>query len=112
MKGTEMKATQIPEKFKLFGQNWTIRQATELEVDGDLGLCVVDDNLILYDGKQTEQSRQHTILHEVVHAVEQKLHLNLTEQQVDLIALGLLEVFTHTPEMMNLFKQGVDNGKR
>ncbi len=112
MKGTEMKATQIPESFNLFGQHWRIRQATELELDGELGLCVVDDNLIIYDGKQSQQSRQHTILHEVVHAVEQKLHLGLSEQQVDLVALGLLEVFTHTPEMMNLFKQGADNVKR
>jgi len=101
----------LPEKFKLFGQDWTIRQATDLELDGDLGLCVTDDNLILFDGRQTEQSLRHTILHEVVHSIEQKLHLGLTEQQVDLIALGLLEVFTNTPMMMNLFKQGEKNGK-
>jgi len=90
-------------KFKLFGQEWQIRVGTDLELEGDLGRCVTDQNLILLNDIQTEASMKHTLTHEMIHAVEQKLHLNLTEQQVDLIALGLLDIFTHTPEMLNLF---------
>lgn len=112
MKGQEMITPGVPNKFKLFGQIWTIRIGTDLEMSDDLGLCVSDDMLILLNTAQTEQNLKHTIAHEVIHAIEQKLHLNLTEQQVDLIALGLLDLFTNTPEMMNLFKQGVDDGKR
>jgi len=40
-----MKATT--QKFKLFGQEWQIRTGTDLELDTDLGRCVVDQNLIL-----------------------------------------------------------------
>jgi hypothetical protein len=98
------------QSFKLFGQHWQIRTGSDLELDTDLGRCVVDQNLILLNDTQTEASMRHTLTHELIHAVEQKLHLNLTEQQVDLIALGLLDIFTHTPEMLNIF--GVKNGKR
>ena len=100
----------IPNKFKLFGQDWTIRTGTELELDTDLGRCIVDDNLILLNPLQTKTNLQHTITHEVIHCIEQKLHLNLTEQQVDLVALGLIDIMTNTPEMLAIF--GANNGKR
>lgn len=99
-----------PTKFKLFGQDWTIRTGTELELDTDLGRCVVDDNLILLNAVQTKTNLHHTLTHEVIHSIEQKLHLGLTEQQVDLIALGLVDIMTTTPEMINIF--GDYNGKR
>lgn len=111
MKGTEMKQENIPRKFKLFGQQWTIRIGTELEMDDDLGLCITDDNLILLNASQNEQSMKHTLTHELVHSIEQKLHLNLTEQQVDLVALGLLDIFTATPELQKLFT-GEHDGKK
>lgn len=98
------------QKFKLFGQEWTIRTGTELELDTDLGRCVVDENLILIKAEQTADGINHTILHEIIHSVEQKLYLNLTEQQVDLIALGLLDIFTNSPDLLNIF--GARNGKR
>ena len=102
--------TTIPKHFKLFGQDWQIRQGTELELDTDLGRCVVDDNLILLNATQTTTNLQHTVTHEVIHAIEQKLHLNLTEQQVDLIALGLVDIMKNSPEMLKIF--GVKNAKR
>jgi len=111
MKGKTMTTETTPNKFKLFGQEWTIRLGTELELAGDLGLCVADDNLILLNADQTASSIKHTLAHEVIHAVEQKLHLSLTEQQVDLLALGLLDLFTATPAMLAVFK-GEHNVKR
>jgi len=99
-----------PQKFKLFGQEWTIRTGTDLELDTDLGRCVVDDNLILINPIQTKTNLHHTLTHEVIHSIEQKLHLNLTEQQVDLVALGLIDIMTNTPEMLSIF--GANNGKR
>jgi len=102
--------TTIPKHFKLFGQDWQIRMGTELELDTDLGRCVVDDNLILLNATQTITNLQHTATHEVIHAIEQKLHLNLTEQQVDLIALGLVDIMKNTPEMLRIF--GAQNVKR
>ena len=99
-----------PSKFKLFGQEWRIRMGTDLELETDLGRCVVDDNLILLSANQTTAAMKHTLLHEVIHCIEQKLYLNLTEQQVDLIALGLLDIVENTPEMINIF--GVANVRK
>jgi len=111
MKGTEMKQENIPKNFKLFGQQWQIRAGTELELEGDLGRCITDENLILLNEHQTEQSSKHTLLHEIVHSIEQKLHLNLTEQQVDLVALGLLDIFANNTEMKQIFT-GDDYAKK
>jgi hypothetical protein len=99
-----------PTKFKLFGQDWIIRTGTDLELDTDLGRCVVDENLILLNAVQTKTNLHHTLTHEVIHSIEQKLHLSLTEQQVDLIALGLVDIMTTTPEMLSIF--GATDGKR
>ena len=93
-------------KFKLFGQEWTIRMGTELELDTDLGRCVVDQNLILLNDTQTEASLRHTLTHELIHAIEQKLHLGLTEKQVDLVALGLLDMVSNNDQLKTLFGGG------
>jgi predicted Zn-dependent protease len=95
-------------KFKLFGQEWSIRMGTELELDTDLGRCVVDQNLILLNDTQTEASLRHTLTHELIHAVEQKLHLGLKEKQVDLLALGLLDLLSSNQELKNLFGEKHD----
>ena len=95
-------------KFKLFGQEWQIRMGTELELDTDLGRCVVDQNLILLNDTQTEASLRHTLTHELIHAIEQKLHLGLTEKQVDLVALGLLDMVSNNDQLKTLFGGGGD----
>ena len=82
----------LPKQFRLFGQTWTIRMAEQLELPDDLGQCLVDQNMIVVNPNQAAQVMQHTIMHEVIHAIEQKLLLQLTEQQVDLIALAVCDI--------------------
>lgn len=101
---------QIPDEFQLFSQTWRIRTGTIKELPEELGMCYPDTNEILLNGNQTPESVIHTLLHELIHAVETKMHLELTERQVDCLALGLLDLFRNNPNMTGiLLPQEIDN---
>jgi len=82
----------LPITFQLIGQTWTIRAANQFELVDDLGLCNPDQLEIIINPNQAEDSMLHTILHEIIHSIEIKLCLELTERQVDLLALGILDL--------------------
>lgn len=92
--------------FKLFSQEWQIKLGQEREMPEHLGLCLPDQRKILLHEDQDQDSKKHTLLHELIHAVEQKLSLSLTETQVDLMALGLLDLFRNNPELLVVFEDG------
>ena len=96
----------IPNKFKLFNQIWTIRTAQQGELPDDLGQCRPDQLEVVLNHNQSEESIRHTLLHELIHCIEMKLHLEMTERQVDVIALGLIDLFRSNPELSQLFEQG------
>lgn len=109
MKGKEMtkktnKSKDISE-FRLFSQEWQVRYGTDKQMPDHLGLCLPDERKILIHPDQNTDSKKHTLTHELIHAIEQKLSLNLTETQVDLLALGLLDLFRNNPHLMVVFEE-------
>jgi predicted Zn-dependent protease len=96
----------LPITYKLFGQQWTIRAAQGIELQDELGECHSDRHEIVINPNQTDQSAQHTMLHEIIHSIEQKMHLELTERQVDCIALGILHLFNENPELVDILTPG------
>ena len=96
----------IPNNFTLFNQKWQIRTAVQGELQDDLGQCRPDQLEVVLNHNQTEESIRHTIIHELIHCIEQKLLLEMTERQVDLVALGLIDLFRSNPELLELFEQG------
>ena len=96
---------KVPQTFTLFNQTWQIRTAEKFELQDDLGQCRPDQFEILVNTDQCEASLRHTLLHELVHCIEQKLHLELTERHVDLIALGLIDLFADNPDLLTLFNK-------
>lgn len=95
----------VPETFTLFNQKWRIRTAEKFELIDDLGQCRPDQFELLLNTDQCEESLRHTLLHELVHAIEQKLDLQLTERQTDLIALGLIDMLSNNPNLLTLFNK-------
>ena len=96
----------IPNKFKLFNQTWTIRTAQQGELPDDLGQCRPDQLEVVLNHNQSEESIRHTLLHELIHCIEMKLHLEMTERQVDVLALGMIDLFRSNPQLWQLFEQG------
>ena len=103
-------ALQIPKNFELFSDTWTIRAGTDKELDNNNGLCYTDSQEVLLNPQQTEQQLRHVLLHELVHAIETKLNLALTEEQTDGIALGIKHLFLTNPSLLALLVQEQQNG--
>lgn len=99
----------LPQTFRLFTQQWLIRSARFGELPEDLGQCHPDQFELVINPTQTTESMCHTILHELVHSWEQKLLLNLTEQQTDLLALALLDFLRNNPDFFTQFQLEEDN---
>ena len=97
----------IPEQIKLFSQTWQIRASSPGELVDDLGQCRPDQLEILINPNQVPESMIHTLAHELVHAIEQKLLLDMTERQVDLMALGFIDLIGNNPKFTKIF--GADN---
>lgn len=93
----------IPQQFELFSQTWQIRAGSPKEMTDNHGLCFTDSCEILLNPQQTAQGLKQTLLHELVHCIETKMNLDLTESQVDSMALGLNHLFTANPVFTQLF---------
>lgn len=93
---------QIPDTFRLFSQQWTIRPGTAKELPAELGMCFPDTNEILLAPGQTADSLIHTLLHELLHCVDSKQHLEMSERQIDCLSLGLIDLFRNNPDMVGL----------
>ena len=98
----------LPQTFGLFTQPWLIRAARQGELPEDLGQCRPDQLELVINPTQADETMCHTILHELVHSFEQKLLLNLTEQQVDLLALALLDFVRNNPDFFTQFQNTED----
>lgn len=95
----------IPSTYRLFGQTWTIRTGTDKETEGCLGLCYSASNEILIAPYQKYDAVIQTLLHELLHSIEEKMHLEMTERQIDCLAVGLIDLFRSTPEMLTIFER-------
>jgi hypothetical protein len=96
---------QIPNTFILFNQTWQIRTALPHEIPDDLGQCRVDQHEIVLAATQCDETLIHVLLHEICHCIEMKLHLEMTERQVDLMSLGILDLFRSNPNMISLLEK-------
>ena len=94
----------IPDTFKLFSDTWSIRTATAKELQTDLGMCYADDNEIVLNPNQSASSIKHSLLHELIHSIELKLDLDMTERQVDVLALSLIHLFRENPRLLEILQ--------
>lgn len=66
------------------------------DCDGEMILREQQISLRLHPALQYNQD---TLLHEVIHAVEEIMHLKLKEHQVHQLAVGLMSVLKQNPEL-------------
>jgi len=87
-----------PERVKVLGKRITISYLSGAPLDDGLnGECDVDKQQILIRDGQPLESEQDTVLHELLHAVDEAMGLKLKESQVKGAATGLLAVLKDNP---------------
>lgn len=94
----------IPRQFRLFNKTWTIRPAGPQELKEDMGMCYVNNLDIAYSTNYPYEEIIHIIAHEITHSIEQTLQLEMTERQVDLFALGLVDLLTNNQHIVEYLR--------
>ena len=70
------------------------------EEEGNSGECTFSRCEIHVDPTEAEPNQRDTLLHEVIHAVENDMDLGMKERQVLLLATGLLQVLRSNPHLV------------
>lgn len=70
----------------------------DIESDGSMDLQLQE---IKYRLVKTPAYNKDTVLHEIIHAVEEMLDCGLTEHQVRVLATGLLYVLQQNPDLVS-----------
>jgi len=98
---------QIPKQIEFMSQLWEIRAAKPKELVDCVGLCDPKTNTILLDPDLPTDVLLQTLTHELLHTVEMTLNQCLTEQQVDVLAAGILHLLKTNPELLALYNSNV-----
>jgi hypothetical protein len=82
-----------PSKIRVLGKKFSVEYCSGSPLDDGLnGECDYDNQQILVREGQPLESEQDTLLHEVLHAIDESMGLKLKESQVKGAATGLLAV--------------------
>ena len=98
---------RIPKEIYFMSQLWQIRAAGPKELVDCFGLCDPKTNTILLDPDLPSDVMLQTLTHELLHTLEITLNQCLTEQQVDVMAAGILHLLRTNPELLALYHNDV-----
>jgi len=88
-------------------QLWQIRAAEPRQLIDCVGQCDPKTNTILLDPELKDDVLLQTLTHELLHTLEITLNQCLTEQQVDVMAAGILHLLKTNPELLALYHSDV-----
>ena len=82
-----------PFKFKAYGQEWKVKIVkNHPKIQGNFGHCDMDNNTIYLHANATDIQQKSTLLHEIIHVVEQSNGLNFSEHSVLSLEAGLFHI--------------------
>jgi hypothetical protein len=92
----------IPDKVNIFGReyNITVKELLDGSTDKEetLGQCLNDKLIIEIKKEQHPLLEADTLLHEIIHALDEVMQTRMSERQVCCIATGLIGVLKTNTE--------------
>lgn len=95
------------DKIKIFYRNFKINYLNEIRNDEDTKL----QGQINYQTSEIKilntiniEEQKATLLHEIIHGIDQVMNLDLDEKQVDNLSHGLMTILIDNQDFLNLFK--------
>ena len=79
-------------KLNICGTNFTMKRVSDLHTDNGAldGQITYDDSIICINSKIKDTDRvAEVLMHEVIHGIDQSLHIGLSEDNVQRMANGL-----------------------
>lgn len=93
-----------PASVRVQGKNFKIEYQKESTMpDGALGLTKYMNLSILVQTDLPGPLEQEVVFHEIMHAIEKSLDLELTEHQVEVLACGWIQVLRDNPKLLDYF---------
>ena len=90
---------RAPDEIDILGKPWQLINSNKYcKRHGVYGLTDDSECRIYYSTRTTPSQIRDTVLHEVIHALDLSLHLELSEQQVHAIAASLFGTFMNNTE--------------
>ena len=88
-----------PARIRVVGKQFTLEfvAADYPQLEDSYGLCDSDEQHIWIKEGQPLESEQDTVLHEVLHAVESAMNIDIPEEAIHRMATGLLAVIRDNP---------------
>lgn len=94
-----------PTSVRVQGKNFKIEYQKESGMpDGAMGLTKYMNLSILVQNGLPDPLEQEVVFHEIMHAIEKSLDLDLTEHQVEVLACGWVQVLRDNPKLIDYFK--------
>lgn len=89
---------KIPKKIRAFGRVYNIVHDDDVTASYDSYGLVIHDKEHIFLKKRgvsfSEEKEAATLMHELFHVIEENLRINLTEDQIGLLAVGLYTIIT------------------
>ena len=88
-----------PDRVRVMGKVYSITYIENSDAIESNGVCKNDTLSILIADELPPDEERDTLLHEIVHAVDNQISIGLTEKKVRQIATGLMQVILDNPDV-------------
>lgn len=95
-----MNKNTLPETIKILGKPYAVNMVSLLDDGATVGEMSEHHQAITMAEGQTFENERDTLLHEIVHAVEERLLLKMRETQVARLSTGLLQVLRENSKLV------------
>lgn len=91
----------IPKEIKVAYKNYSIEKVNNLNDGVNLlyGQCKYDEEKILLAEAYSKNQQECTLIHELIHAIDDIFSIGVTEEQVLKLGKGFYQVIKDNPEM-------------
>lgn len=73
----------------ILGKQYRVDYVKSNDISGMFGSAKRSDALIRINSEISQEQQEETLLHEVIHIVDEELKLDMTEDQIHRLAVGL-----------------------
>lgn len=107
-----MRSAAGPESIRVIGKTFTIHYVDKVDDDDSSGEQRRDQQLIKVKTGQHPETLRETLLHEIIHAIEEQIDLGMKERQVHSLAIGLFQVLRENPALVRFLTAPTKGGRR
>lgn len=89
-----------PQSIQVLGKTYAVEFVDKVDDKDSFGEHEMSTQKIKIKNEQHHESSRETLLHEVIHAVEEQLDLGMKEKQVHGLAVGLFQVLRENAALL------------